>query len=206
MITVTIELNSITCYQSGRHYQIDKKDGEQPDQAEIRTWRERCHTNGNGVCYIPGIAFKRALETAASTLSIKVKGKGNQTYTKFFIRAIIPLGDLDLGVKKKDVVSAEMFVSSSGGKRRDSGCVTKFFPTFPIWGGEFKIGVLDPTITQAIFNRVLQYAAIYIGVGVWRPENGGMNGRFNASITDWNDDGKNIAYVDNTEEEESKVS
>jgi hypothetical protein len=50
------------------------------------------------------------------------------------------------------------------------------------------VQILDPIITEAVFTEILQKCGIYIGLGRWRPEKGGVNGRFNVTNIAWNAD------------------
>jgi hypothetical protein len=61
-------------------------------------------------------------------------------------------------------------------------------------GWEFKTGViiLDPIITEEVFREMLDYAGMYIGIGRFRPENGGTNDRFRLKELQWQD---NRAFV-----------
>ena len=178
MIAVTAKLVSGTPYGPGRHFMADKLADESNDEREIRTWRDRCHYSADGDCFIPGIAFKRAIDTAAKTLSEKVPDKGAQTFTKHFERAVIVVNNLDLGMRKDEVHHTDVFVPSQPALGKRSPRVTKRFPRFDEWSGSLEIMVLDPIINEKVFRRTLEYAGNFVGVGVWRPENAGMWGRF----------------------------
>jgi hypothetical protein len=47
---------------------------------------------------------------------------------------------------------------------------------------------MDDTVTREIFERYFNQAGHFIGVGRFRPENGGMNGRFRATAFHWADE------------------
>jgi hypothetical protein len=87
-------------------------------------------------------------------------------------------------LKKQDLKHAEVFVPSDGkpggGKR-----VTKYFPTIHEWEGTLTFHILDETIGPEVFEEVIRTAGLLIGIGVWRPRNRGMYGRFDLVNMKW---------------------
>jgi hypothetical protein len=159
---------------------------EKPDDYEKRAWRGRAHIGKDGVAFVPGISFQKALAKAASMLSEKIPGRRNATWTKHFVSGVAVKGDLSLKVKKDDIQFEQLFVPSDGtpggGKR-----VWKYFPTFQEWGGQIEFVILDDLITREVFERHLNEAGNLIGVGFWRPERGGLKGRFSATVKKWSE-------------------
>lgn len=149
---------------------------------EERIWREKCHTNGDGVIVIPGIAFKRSIETAARFLSVKIPGKGNATYTKHFKAGILVTDSLSIKVKKKDVECEKVFMDI-GGKKGSAAMLS--FPIVREWCGFLSYYIIDDTIGKEIFEQHLREAGDFIGVGRWRPENGGLFGRYSVEKIKW---------------------
>jgi hypothetical protein len=47
--------------------------------------------------------------------------------------------------------------------------------------------VLDPIIVEDIFTEVVEAAGLFRGIGQFRPENGGSNGRFIIKTINWED-------------------
>ena len=80
MKTAVALLSGIGNYTQGRRYTRDEipasSDTESFDDYEKRTWRERMHHNENGTLFIPPIAFKDCILTAALKLRHTVPGKG----------------------------------------------------------------------------------------------------------------------------------
>lgn len=76
------QLKSIAPYSQSRYHDTAKLDKERPDDYEMRTWRERLSTTADGHVFIPPMAFKKSLETAARFLGMQIKGRGKSTYTK----------------------------------------------------------------------------------------------------------------------------
>lgn len=84
---------------------------------------------------------------------------------------------MPIGYKKEDVPSVTINANSDGvrgsGKR-----VKRTFPQMPAWKGVARFAVFDDTITKDIFEKHLTEAGRFVGIGQFRPENGGLNGRF----------------------------
>ena len=46
---------------------------------------------------------------------------------------------------------------------------------------------MDDIITRPVFEQVIYTAGSLIGIGQFRPRNGGYFGRYNAEIIEWQD-------------------
>ncbi len=184
MRVVSIEVESLSPYTQSRGHQEPKLDREAADDYESRTWRSRMHVDENGNVFIPAMQFINAIQQAAKRLSLKIPGRGQATYTKHFVSGIMMLENLTLPIKAKDVIPEVLFVPSDGvkgsGKR-----VRKTFGVIPKWSGTIEVTVMDDTITPSVFEQVFKEAGMYIGIGFWRPANGGLKGRFAPKKFDW---------------------
>lgn len=168
-----------------------KKTGERPDAYEERTWRQRLHVDAGGEVFIPPTAIKNCLESVARFLSESVPGKGMAKYTKHFASGILVTDPLMLGVSADKVASEKLFVPADG-KKGGGKRVWKFFPVIPAgWSTLASVYVLDPTLQDENGRRVLEryasHAGSFIGLGRFRPERGGFNGRFSVSNFEWSD-------------------
>lgn len=183
----TVHIRGVSPYSVSRHYTLEepKGDKETHEAYEKRTWRNRLHTNGNGTVVIPGMGFKLALEEAAKYLGTKIPGQGNKTWTKKLKSAVLVTDDMDTGIKADDVRGEWLFVPSDG--RRGGGKrVMKCFPRVEAgWEGRIDFLVMDPILGEDTFLHFLQEAGKYIGVGRFRPENGGFYGRFEILSVEW---------------------
>lgn len=157
---------------------------EGADAYELRTWREKMTVDESGQWVIPQMAFKFALDRAAHMLGMQIPGKGKSTYKKHFVSGCLAMTDLQLGVQKDDASFIKLSVHSNG--IRGSGSrVTRYFPQIGKWGGEMEFAILDETITEKVFTEHLTAAGQFVGVGRFRPENGGFNGRFSIGEVRW---------------------
>jgi hypothetical protein len=184
MQVANIKLKSDSEYSQSRCHETPKLSKEGANDYEVRTWRERLHYNEEGEVFIPQMALKNCLAECSKFLGIQIPGKGKSTYSKHFVAGVLILKPLMLGIHKDDVAFERLFVPADGvtgsGKR-----VWKHFPKIPSWNAEAEVFVLDDTITQDVFVQHLEQAGRFIGMGRFRPRNGGFYGRFSHEIIDW---------------------
>ena len=182
----TATLVSTTAYSQSRMHDTPKLEKERPDEWELRTWRNKAHVE-DGVIYIPPMSFKQGLDTAAKRLGLQIPGKGKATYTKHFLSGVLVMDKLSTGVAIDDV-AGEWINANSDGVRGSGKRVKRCFPTIPSWQGKIDFYILDETIDKKTFERVLQEAGSFIGIGRFRPENGGFYGRYSVEATDWREE------------------
>ena len=181
---VTVGLESVSPYSSSRMHDTPKLDKERPDEYETRTWREKSTFDENGMILIPAMAFKQALDKCAKTLSISVPGKGKATFTKHFVSGCLCETDVPLGVHK-DEVKPITINANSDGVRGSGKRVKRTFPQIPKWKSSARFVILDDAITKDVFEKVMTESGRCVGVGRWRPENGGLNGRYSVTGFKW---------------------
>lgn len=182
------ELRSVSAYsQSGPHL-TPKLDKESADDFEKRTWKEKGHWTEAGNMYIPPMSFAKSIQEAAHFLSIKIKGKGQATWTKHFLAGVTVMNGLELPVTKEAVLPEWVYCNADG-KKGPGTRVWRCFPTVPKWSGEVTFHILDNEITEAAFLMHLKEAGMLIGLGRWRPRNGGMYGRYEVVSLKWKDMG-----------------
>ena len=181
MKTAIVKLTSSSPYSQSKHYSTDKLSKEIPKDYEARTWKDRLHTDENGMVYIPQMALKNCLSEAAKFLGIQIPGKGKSTYTKHFEAGLMVLDPIQTGIHKDDV-DGEWFFVPSDGVRGSGKRVEKCFPCIRQWSATTTIYVLDETITEDVLRHHLIEAGKFIGMGRFRPRNNGFYGRFTAEI------------------------
>lgn len=179
MRTVNIEIEGLTPYSASKYFEPDIQKGETKDAHEKRRWREKAHVNDSGHVYIPGVAFKLALDETAQLLNEKIPGKGNQTWTGQFATGVVAMNDVDLGLKSSDMKSIQIFAHANG-KRGPGTRVMRFFPFIPVWNGSLEMRVFNDTLPEEIFERFFEQAGLLAGVGRGRPitKSPAGNGRF----------------------------
>lgn len=190
--TVTIGIQGDSAYSQGRKVRAARAPQQDFQKHEEATWRERMHVNEDGHLVIPPMCMKNCLTEAAKFLSMKVPGKGNKTYGNIFESGIMCMhNSVVYDSNKKPIVAADvdgewLFVPSDG-KKGGGTRVDKCFPYIKQgWLAELELTVLNDMITPEIFETHLEAAGKFIGIGRFRPKNGGYYGRFTALKIKWN--------------------
>jgi hypothetical protein len=187
MKVATARLVSAAPYSQSRSYdqEIEAEPRETKDAYERRTWRNKCHTMPNGNVFIPPMAFKMGIDTAAKMLGRQIPGKGKSTYTKFFLSGVLVMEPVELPIKKEDVPFDRIYANSDGvrgsGKR-----VWRYFPRIDSWEADVNFSVLADEITEDVFEEHLKQAGAFVGIGRFRPQSGGYYGRFEVKKIKWN--------------------
>jgi hypothetical protein len=183
MFKVIFRLKSVAPLFFGKHVTEKVKDNETRDQHELRTWPLKVHVMEDGTLFFPPFGVKNTLEEAAGWLGRKIKGEGQSTYRKRFLRGILVVEPLLLfnvngePATMDDIVPLELFVPSDG-KRGGSKRVAKIFPMLDKWEAIGSCYIIDGKITPELLKEHLVAAGAFIGFGSMRIGNGGTNGRY----------------------------
>lgn len=191
MRTCTVKLTSITPYSASRMLDKDvypflKEGKEKHEDRDMRLWREKATVDDDGIVCIPGMGLKMAVDEAVKRLNIKVGEKGRATFTKVFLSGQIcdDQPGVRIGIRKEDLKSIDIFANVDGvrgsGKR-----VKRRFPYILQWSGVATFQILDDVITEQVFERAVVEAGRLVGVGRFRPEKGGLLGRFRPESFHW---------------------
>lgn len=187
MFKAIVQLKSESPISFSNQVRSERQDNETYAEHEERTWREKLHSssgNGKGQAVIPGMMFKKAIELGGKMLG-KIPGKGNMTYTKYFLGGVqVVSNHIETPVKVKDVKSETFSVPSDGvkggGKR-----VAKTFPVIDDWEGVVEFIITNNEIDAKAFENALNIAGINVGIGRFRPANGGNKGMFSVQNIDF---------------------
>jgi hypothetical protein len=176
MYRVIVTIKGIAPLSCSKPHTTPKLDGESHDEYDKRTWREKANYD-DGIVFVPAMAFKMGMDKAASRLSIPDPDNKRASLTKYFVSDVICERNLSIGVHKDDMPSITISANVDGvrgsGKR-----VPRTFPQVQEWGGETSFLVMNEKIKPEQFRQVLDVTAMSIGVGQFRAEKGGLNGRF----------------------------
>lgn len=186
MKVAVASLKSVSPYSQSKFIVTAREASESHDDHERRCWRERIHRDAHGRCYIPPMAFKKAIDSAAGYESIKIHGKGNATYSKRIVSGTIVMDPLDLALDVDQVPGEWLHLDANGKKGKQSSArVLRCMPRFDFWQGDVRIHILDEIVLNtrpgsevSVLEHVLRTAGSLIGIGRFRPENGGFYGRF----------------------------
>ncbi|TAA54615.1 hypothetical protein [Shinella sp. JR1-6] len=189
MRIVIAHLKSATPYSQSAAIDPDhhpKLEKESAADYDLRLWKEKATYDDAGTVCIPAMALKMSIDEAVKRLNISIPGRGKSTYTKFFVAGQICDGNVPIGVHKDKLQPITIWANADGvrgsGKR-----VRRKFPYIPSWEGKAHFSILDEVIPNKVFEQALVEAGRLVGIGRFRPEKGGFNGRFTVERFEWSE-------------------
>lgn len=187
VIEAKVKLIGITPLSQSRKHSVDPEEGESPDAFDKRTWRAKMHTlktpDGEFLT-LPAHGLQQALAAGAKYTGKKVPGKGGRQWGGIFEKGVTVPFDPVSNVLAADVGFIDIFANADG-KRGSGKRVPRRFPQVERWEAEALFWVMEPSITETIFLEMLSAAGMFIGIGRFRPVNGGINGRFRPELVSW---------------------
>ena len=145
----------------------DKQGGKAKQAREIRDpqadYEGATYYNGAGLPSIPTISFKAAAVTAVSNIPGLTKV---QTRTFFFMRGeLVPI--IGERYMRQDMVRVGMGTAD-----------VRYRPCWDEWKVELTVDLNERLFTVEQLVALMDSAGFGVGVGEWRPEKDGDNGRF----------------------------
>lgn len=184
MKTAILKLTSAAPLTQSRKHDAPKLEKELADAYEQRTWKNKAHVGESGHIEIPAFAIKCAVVAAAKYAGDQIPGKGKSTWTKKFQCGILIPENAVTNCTVEDVKPITINANADGvrgsGKR-----VSRTFPQLLKWTATLQVLVFDEIITKEVLEKYVTAAGQFIGVGQYRPENGGTNGRFRAEVIEF---------------------
>lgn len=184
----TALLSSTSPYSQSKRIDEDlfpKLEKESHDDFDRRLWREKAtFVPGTRDVAIPAMALKMSVDEACKRLGLKVPGRGTSTYAKFFIAGQLCEGDVAIGITA-DTLEPESIWANADGVRGSGKRVRRTFPHIRKWKGVARFLILDEIIPTKIFEKSLVESGRLIGIGRFRPQNGGLYGRFQVDGFEW---------------------
>jgi hypothetical protein len=182
-------------------------EGEAADAYDLRTWKYKLNTEvveGRPIMVIPAMAIQRAMAEGARFSKKQMEGYGKSTWAKRFeagVSVLAPIvvehtcycqqptsGEPVFYPIEPEVVPCVVISANADGVRGSGRRVPRRLPQIPPgWRACFDVLILDPMITAPIFSEMLDYTGMFTGLGQFRPQQGGCNGRFATVSIDWTD-------------------
>lgn len=187
-----VTLTGITPLSMSRQHDEPFLSGENHADYDRRTWRKKLNTavrNGRETVVIPAHGIMQAFTAAARYSKRKIPGARGGTWTAKFQSGIAILEDPALGIDPESVQSI-VISANADGVRGSGKRVPRIFPMMPVWQTSFEVLILDPVITEEVFAEMVKISGLFIGLGRFRPEKGGTNGRFALTALAWEDNRK----------------
>jgi hypothetical protein len=190
-----VTLESVSPYSQSRQHDEPMLEGESRDVYDARTWRAKMNVaerNGRKVVVIPAHGLHQAIAAAAKYSKRQIPGQGKATWTSKFTAGLMIPDDPALNVNP-DEVQCVTISANADGVRGSGKRVPRRFPIIPAWESTFDVFILDPIITEDVFKEMVGIAGMFIGIGRFRPEKGGTNGRFRLKSLVWTDNRSLVA-------------
>lgn len=188
----TVTIQGITPYSQSRMHSAPKLEGESHDDYDARTVLQKLTLHPNGNVAIPAHGMHQALIAAAKYDGGKIAGAGAKTWTAKFTTGLAITEAIDTGLRPEDAV-IEPILCNADGVRGSGKRVLRRFPVFHEWDASFDVYILDSIITETQFRKIMELAGMFIGIGRFRPEKGGHNGRFRLATLAWKDNRQLVA-------------
>jgi len=186
----TVTITGITPMTQSRQHDEPKLEGESMNDYDIRTWRSKLTVDTRDekkTIVIPAHGVHQCIAAAAKYSKRQIPGQGKATWTAKFTAGLSLLDHPALNIDP-DSVSAITISANADGVRGSGKRVPRRFPVIPAgWSTTFEVLILDPIITKEIFGEMMELAGMFIGLGQFRPQNGGTNGRFQVKSVKWAD-------------------
>ena len=186
----TLSIIGTTAYSQSRGHDEPMLNGESRDAYDARTWRHKMSVaalaEGKKSVVIPAHGLHQAIAAAAKYSKRQIPGQGKATWTAKFTSGLAILSDPALNIDP-ETVSCVTISANADGVRGSGKRVPRRFPIMPEWRTTFDVHILDPIITMDVFKEMVDIAGMFIGIGRFRPEKGGTNGRFTVEHLAWAD-------------------
>ncbi len=184
----TLTLVGIAPMTQSHKHNLPMLEGESHDAYDKRTWRGKLNLSADSASVIiPAHGMHQCIAAAAKYSKRKIQGQGNSTWSKKFEAGIMLAGEPALGVHPDVVQPIDIYVNADGVRGSGKRVMRRFPQIGSGWRTTFDIFILDPIITEEIFREMVEMAGIFIGVGQFRPEKLGTNGRFKIGALVWQD-------------------
>ena len=194
----TLSIKGLAPYSQSRQHDEPYLEGETHDAYDKRTWASKQTVdvrNGKKTVVVPAHGLHQCISAAAKYSKRQIPGQGKATWTAKFQSGLAVLEDPALNVDP-DTVSSVVISANADGIRGSGKRVPRRFPVIPGgWQFTTEIYILDPIITKDVFAEMLEIAGMFIGIGRFRPEKGGTNGRFTLSRLEWVDNRALVALA-----------
>ena len=185
----TVTLASLSPMTQSRQHDAPRLEGESHDAYDVRTWRNKLHVetrDGKSVIVIPQTGIHQAIAQAAKYSKKQIPGQGKATWTAKFAAGIMLTENPSTGIDPASVPCV-VISANADGVRGSGKRVTRRFPQMLSWSSTFDVIILDPIITEPVFREMVELAGMFVGLGQFRPQSLGSNGRFKIAAMTWQD-------------------
>jgi len=171
MLKINVTIKGVTpfLYNRFRDKEIEGKSKKRtgtPTQADVE---DKLYVV-DGKPYIPAIYIRNALTEAGK--QFKITGKGKSTYSKIIGATLEIMPEALINDNPWEVYRVAAVNPMTKGRMMVSR------PKMEKWGCDFTIVLNDDSVDEVTIKEILDHAGKYVGIGDWRPEKKGVNGKF----------------------------
>ena len=181
MLNIKFTIEGIAPYSQSKMLDAKREKNEGWDDFESRIWRDKAHVGDDGdSILIAGHAIHQMLVVGAQKgrLQPKAAKSAREGLANRLVTGIAVQGDATTNMKLSKA-SCVPINAHANGKRGSGTRVVRKFPQWPNpWTASFEILLLDESLTVDDVKAALESGGLTCGLGRFRPENMGMNGRF----------------------------
>jgi hypothetical protein len=186
----TLTLEGLAPYSQSRQHDDPFLEGESHDAYDKRTWRSKqtvAVRDGKPTVVVPAHGLHQSIAAGAKYSKRQIPGQGKATWTAKFLSGIALLENPALNIDP-DAVNFVVISANADGVRGSGRRVPRRFPVIDVgWSFTTDVYILDAIITEDVFREMVEIAGMFIGLGRFRPEKGGNNGRYRIKQLVWQD-------------------
>ena len=164
---------------------------------EDRVWRERVHTADDGDSItIPAHALHQAMVVGAQKgrLVPQVRNSSRERLAGRLETGVMVLGEATTDMRKSAAQKITILAHSNGDRKAKKATrVERSYPAWDAWTATFEVALVDESLTLDDLREALRWAGLVCGLGRFRPECMGHNGRFVIQSLAALDEGEGLA-------------
>lgn len=181
MLNIHFVIAGIAPYSPSKKLPDKKGRSESYDDYEDRVWQKKAHVAEDGdSIVIPAHGIHQMLVEGAKKgrLQPKAAKSAREGLANRLVTGIAVMSDAATSMKLSKARCVAINAHANG-KRGSGTRVTRKFPEWADgWTAEFDVLVVDDSVTVDDVQAALEWGGLVCGLGRFRPENMGSNGRF----------------------------
>lgn len=184
MLVVHFQIKGIAAYSQSKMLDLKRNKGESYDQFEDRVWRLKAHVgpvqNGKTPVVIPAHGIHQMLVNGAQKGRLQpiAAKSAREGLANRLVTGIALQGDAETNLTLEEARCVSINAHSTGKRGSGTRVVRKFPEWGPGWIARFGVLLVDESLTEEDLLAAAESGGLVSGLGRFRPENMGHNGRF----------------------------
>ncbi len=187
MLAIHVRIRGIAPYSQSKMLDVPRGKNEGYPAFEDRTWKLKAHVAADGdSIVIAGHAVHQMMVLGAQKgrLQPKAAKSAREGLANRLVTGVMLMGDASTSMKLSKAICVPINAHANG-KRGSGTRVIRKFPEWPAgWTAEFDVIVVDESLTLEDVRAAIESGGLVAGLGRFRPENMGHNGRFTVKACD----------------------